>query len=166
MDVRHAYHQNAILDCAIARRSQRKFRTQSGSSRGLRGGDRALSDYRCVPIDRRRSQCSSPTKLGIRSSEYSKGDRPAGRSTHRRPHWSTNKGGTSAGTALSQNKPTVTEALRYGESENHQARGAPLRGRLHQLQNGGIAKGLEEVDQRQGLRRTVGRADPDAPQTR
>jgi hypothetical protein len=87
------------------------------------------SGYRCVPIDRRRPQCSSPTKLGVRSSEYSKGDQPAGRSTHRRPHWSTNKGGTSAATALSQNKPTVTEALRYAESDNHQARRDPISGR-------------------------------------
>jgi hypothetical protein len=53
--------------------------------------------YRCVPVDRRRSRCSSPTKLGIRSSKYSKGDQPAGRSTHRRPHWSTNKEGPAQG---------------------------------------------------------------------
>jgi hypothetical protein len=38
------------------------------------------SGYRCVPIDRRSSQYSSPTKLGIRSSKYSMGDQPAGRS--------------------------------------------------------------------------------------
>jgi hypothetical protein len=32
------------------------------------------------------------------------------------PHWPTNEGETGAATALSQNKPTVTGALRYGES--------------------------------------------------
>jgi hypothetical protein len=78
--------------------------------------------------------CSSPTKLGIGSSEYSKGDQPAGRRTHRWPHWSTTKGGTSAGTALSQNKPTVTEALRYGESDTSKPeqprKRPPLRGML------------------------------------
>ena len=51
------------------------------------------SGYRCVPVDRRRSRCSSPTKLDIRPLKYTKGDQPAGRSTHRRPHQSTNKGG-------------------------------------------------------------------------
>lgn len=42
----------------------------------LRGGDRPSSGYRCVPVVRRRSQYSSPTKLGIRSSEHSQGDQP------------------------------------------------------------------------------------------
>jgi hypothetical protein len=41
---------------------------------GLRGGDRPSGGYRCVPVARRRSQYWSPTKPGIRSSEYSKGD--------------------------------------------------------------------------------------------
>jgi hypothetical protein len=84
---------------------------------GLRGGDRPSSGYRCVPVARRRSQYSSPTKLGIRSSEYSKGDQPEGRSAAGGRTGAPNEGGASAPTALAQNQPAVTEGLRYGESD-------------------------------------------------